>query len=73
MLERFAPRGFDVFVGSESFLLANLRGGGKGCISATANVNPRAIHALYAGWRGADADAMQQRSTRFARPSRSSR
>jgi 4-hydroxy-tetrahydrodipicolinate synthase len=61
MLERFAPRGFDVFVGSESFLLANLRGGGKGCISATANVNPRAIQALYADWRGSDADAMQSR------------
>ena len=61
MLERFAPRGFDVFVGSESFLLANLRGGGRGCISATANVNPRAIHALYAGWQAANAEAMQQR------------
>lgn len=39
---------FDVFVGSESFLLANMRNGGAGCISATANVNPAAIHKLYA-------------------------
>jgi len=39
--------GFDVFVGSESFLLANMRNGGVGCISATANVNPAAIHGLY--------------------------
>ncbi len=39
--------GFDVFVGSESFLLANMRNGGVGCISATANVNPAAIHELY--------------------------
>ena len=40
--------GFDVFVGSESFLLANMRNGGAGTISATANVNPTAIHKLYA-------------------------
>ncbi len=38
---------FDVFVGSESFLLANMRNGGAGTISATANVNPAAIHKLY--------------------------
>src|SRR5262245_19228262 len=38
---------FDVFVGSESFLLANMRNGGAGTISATANVNPAAINALY--------------------------
>jgi 4-hydroxy-tetrahydrodipicolinate synthase len=39
--------GFDVFVGSESFLLANMRNGGAGTISATANVNPAAIYKLY--------------------------
>ena len=39
---------FDVFVGSESFLLANMRNGGAGTISATANVNPAAIHELCA-------------------------
>jgi 4-hydroxy-tetrahydrodipicolinate synthase len=44
---RPAPTGFDVFVGSESFLLANMRNGGAGTISATANVNPAAIHELY--------------------------
>ena len=38
---------FDVFVGSESFLLENMRNGGAGTISATANVNPAAINALY--------------------------
>ena len=43
---------FDVFVGSESFLLVNMRNGGAGTISATANVNPGAIHALYAECRG---------------------
>ena len=35
--------GFHVFVGSERFLLANLRAGGAGCITATANVNAAAI------------------------------
>jgi 4-hydroxy-tetrahydrodipicolinate synthase len=38
---------FDVFVGSETFLLANMRNGGVGTISATANVNPAAIYELY--------------------------
>jgi len=42
-----AARTFDIFVGSESFLLANMRNGGVGTISATANVNPAAIHELY--------------------------
>jgi 4-hydroxy-tetrahydrodipicolinate synthase len=41
---------FDVFVGSESFLLAGLRNGGAGTISATANVNPVAIYKLYTEW-----------------------
>jgi 4-hydroxy-tetrahydrodipicolinate synthase len=47
-LDAFSKTGFDVFVGSESFLLANMRNGGVGTISATANVNPAAIHELYA-------------------------
>src|SRR5213596_3057588 len=45
-LDAFSKSGFDVFVGSESFLLANMRNGGVGTISATANVNPAAIDAL---------------------------
>jgi 4-hydroxy-tetrahydrodipicolinate synthase len=59
MLERFQPRGFDVFAGSETFLLATLRGGGAGCISATANVNPAAIAALAREWQTPEADARQ--------------
>jgi 4-hydroxy-tetrahydrodipicolinate synthase len=42
-----AARTFDVFVGSESLLLVNMNNGGVGTISATANVNPAAIHKLY--------------------------
>src|SRR6476661_2802308 len=45
--DRPARAGFDVFVGSETFLLANMRNGGAGTISATANVNPAAIYQLY--------------------------
>ena len=58
-LDAFAKSGFDVFVGSESFLLANMRNGGAGCISATANVNPAAIDKLYREWKNPDADAQQ--------------
>jgi 4-hydroxy-tetrahydrodipicolinate synthase len=59
MLELFQPHGFDVFPGSETFLLAALRGGGAGCISATANVNPGPIARLAATWQQSDADAQQ--------------
>ena len=59
-LDRFAQSGFDIFPGSESFLLAGLRHGGAGCISATANVNPAAIDKLYREWQKSDADAQQE-------------
>src|SRR5947208_3581194 len=39
MLEQFAKSGFDVFAGSEKFLLANRRHGGKGCTCSTGNRN----------------------------------
>lgn len=52
--------GFQVFAGSEEFLLATMRNGGVGCISATANVNPAAIHALFAHWQEGDADERQR-------------
>jgi 4-hydroxy-tetrahydrodipicolinate synthase len=59
MLEQFQPQGFDVFAGSETFLLATLRAGGAGCISATANVNPGPIAQLAKTWQKADADQQQ--------------
>jgi 4-hydroxy-tetrahydrodipicolinate synthase len=59
MLERFAPQGFAVYCGSETFLLRTLEGGGAGCISATANVNPAAIAGLARDWRRPDAQARQ--------------
>jgi 4-hydroxy-tetrahydrodipicolinate synthase len=60
MLDAFAASGFDVFPGSETFLLAGMRNGASGCISATANVNPAAIDELYREWRSADADLHQE-------------
>jgi 4-hydroxy-tetrahydrodipicolinate synthase len=59
MLEQFQPHGFNVFSGSEAFLLATLRGGGGGCITAAANVNPGPIARLAQSWRQPDADAQQ--------------
>jgi 4-hydroxy-tetrahydrodipicolinate synthase len=59
MLDQFAKNGFDVFAGSEEFLLANMRNGGKGCITATGNVNPGPIDNVYRNWRSADADRLQ--------------
>jgi 4-hydroxy-tetrahydrodipicolinate synthase len=60
-LDTFARSGFDVFAGSETFLLQNMRHGGTGCISATANVHPGPIAHLYDTWQAADADAQQAR------------
>ena len=59
MLEAFAKDGFDVFAGSEVFLLDNMRHGGKGCITATGNVNPGPIDKVYRNWQAANADELQ--------------
>jgi 4-hydroxy-tetrahydrodipicolinate synthase len=59
ILDAFAASGFDVFVGSERFLLAGMRGGGAGCISATANVNAGAIDRLYRAWKSPEAEGLQ--------------
>lgn len=60
VIDAFGQQGFRIYAGSERFLLPTLRAGGVGCISATANVNPRAISALGASWQDDDADANQQ-------------
>jgi 4-hydroxy-tetrahydrodipicolinate synthase len=51
--------GFGMFAGNETLLLANMRAGGAGCISATANVNPAAIGRLFQNWRSGEAEAIQ--------------
>ncbi len=54
-----ANPGFEVFPGSEVFLLDGMRNGAAGCISATANVAARSIRELYDHWQGSDADRLQ--------------
>lgn len=63
MLDAFAASGFDVFAGSEVFLLDTLRHGGVGCITATGNVNPGPIDHLYRHWRTPEADRLQAEIT----------
>jgi 4-hydroxy-tetrahydrodipicolinate synthase len=60
-LDAFGRSGFDVFAGSETFLLQNMRHGGAGCISATANVHPGPIARLFDTWRAPDAESQQAR------------
>jgi 4-hydroxy-tetrahydrodipicolinate synthase len=57
VLEAFP--GFEVFVGTEKHLLANLRAGGAGCITASANVNALAIDRLYREWKSPGAQRLQ--------------
>ena len=52
---------FRVFAGSETLLLRTLRGGGAGCISATANINPAAMQQLFAGWQTEHALSRQEK------------
>lgn len=63
LLKNFQSDSFDVFCGSEVFLLQNMRGGGAGCITATGNVNPAMIHELFINWQAADADVKQAQVT----------
>ena len=54
---------FDVFPGSEVFLLNGLRAGGVGCITATGNINLTGIRAVYTGRDRDDVDALQKKAT----------
>ena len=54
---------FGVFSGSEEFLLANLRAGGVGCISASTNVTSALAHRLFVNWKGPEAEALQAQVT----------
>lgn len=58
-IDHFAADGFDVFAGSETFLLRTLEAGGKGCITAGANVNPHGIAEVYAQWKQPQAAQLQ--------------
>ena len=63
LLHQAAPRGMDLYVGSERHLLPTLAAGGRGCISATANVNAAAIVDLAEQPQSPDADTKQRRLT----------
>ena len=54
-----------IFPGSETFLLAGLRHGGAGCITATGNVNPAGIRRVFEQWQSKDADKLQAQITRI--------
>jgi len=58
-VEKGGKQSFDVFAGSEVFLLRNMRAGGVGCITAGANVNPHGIDKAYRGWQSPDAETLQ--------------
>ncbi|MBS28322.1 MAG: dihydrodipicolinate synthase family protein [Alphaproteobacteria bacterium] len=55
--------GFRLFPGSEEFLLAGMRQGGAGCISATVNINAPEAQQVYANWQSEEADALQAHLT----------
>lgn len=57
ILERFPD--FELFPGSEAFLLDGLRGGAVGTISASANVNGAMMRKLFDDWQGGNADELQ--------------
>ncbi len=63
MLEAFP--GFDVFAGSEEFLLPTLRLGGPGCMSATVNVLAPETAAVYARQEEGLVDDLQADLTRL--------
>lgn len=63
MLDAFP--GFEVFAGSEEFLLPTLQRGGPGCMSATVNVLAPQAAALYAHWQDPDAEQRQTALTRL--------
>ncbi len=62
MMDNFAKDGFDVFPASESLLSKALPLGAAGCISATVNMNPAGIRAVYEGGNGADGVALQAKA-----------
>jgi 4-hydroxy-tetrahydrodipicolinate synthase len=65
MLKAFP--GFQFFPGSEEFLLAGMRLGAVGTITATANIAPAAIDQLFRNWQAPNAEAMQAAITDFRR------
>ena len=59
MIDAFAPRGFEVYSGSDEFLQKILAEGGAGCITAASNGNSHWGGIVYAKRTGPEADAAQ--------------
>ena len=53
--------GFELFPGSELYLLQGLRAGAVGTISATANIAARSMREVFDNWQTAGADALQDK------------
>lgn len=64
MAEKFD--GFDVFAGTERYLLDVLKAGGVGTITATGNVTVAGCAKVYGAWKAGsgDAEALQEQLTR---------
>ncbi|MBV9731944.1 MAG: dihydrodipicolinate synthase family protein, partial [Verrucomicrobia bacterium] len=58
---------FRVFPGSEMHLLPALRAGGKGCISAFANINPTLLQKVFQTWQRPEAESLQEEVQRQGR------
>jgi len=59
MIDAFAKDGFDVFSGNEKPLIENVKSGGAGCISATANINPGKIAETYHKYNTPEGEKLQ--------------
>ncbi len=59
MIDAFAPRGFEVYSGSDEFLQRILAEGGAGCITAASNANSHWGGIVYRERTGPAADAAQ--------------
>lgn len=55
--------GFDVFAGSEAFLLDILQAGGVGCISASVNITSPLAGEVYSAWQEPAANGLQAKLT----------
>lgn len=60
VLERFAPRGFELYTGGDDLLQTVLRKGAAGCITAAANINCGSGRVVYANPDAPAADAAHQ-------------
>jgi 4-hydroxy-tetrahydrodipicolinate synthase len=59
MIDAFAPRGFEVYSGSDEYVQRILAEGGAGCITAASNCNSHWGGIVYAKRTGPEADAAQ--------------